>query len=70
DLELTSLVSEKYENYHFRETIDDNDISFDYILRTGPCVSSNAIAILKYIGYPKEIYEAAKEKAEKYLIKA
>ncbi|NLX62663.1 MAG: DNA mismatch repair protein MutS [Tissierellia bacterium] len=70
DLELTSLVSEKYENYHFRETIDDEDISFDYILRPGPCVSSNAIAILKYIGYPKDIYEVAKEKAEKYLIKA
>lgn len=70
DLELTSLVSERYENYHFRETVNDKDISFDYILRPGPCVSSNAIAILKHLGYPKDVYKQAKEKAEKYLIKA
>lgn len=66
DLELTELVNERYENYHFRETVGDNDIKFDYILRQGPCVSSNAIAILKYIGYPEDIYKLAREKAENY----
>jgi len=67
DLELTSLVSDKYENYHFQESIIDDDIIFDYILRKGPCTSRNAIAILKYLNYPKEIYENALRRAETYL---
>lgn len=69
DLELTNLVNERYNNYHFKETIEANDIMFDYILREGPCSTRNAIAILKYLGYPAEIYEKAMAGAEKYLIK-
>lgn len=59
DLELTTLVNDKYNNYHFKETIKDKDMIFDYILREGPCNSRNAIAILEYLDYPKEIYEKA-----------
>ncbi|NLK42955.1 MAG: DNA mismatch repair protein MutS [Tissierellia bacterium] len=67
DLELTSLVNERYKNYHFRESIEENDIKFDYILRDGPCTTRNAIAILKYLGYPEELYEKAMEGAERYM---
>lgn len=67
DIELTNLVNDKYNNYHFREAIETNDIKFDYILRHGPCTTRNAIAILKYLGYPSEIYENATKSAEKYL---
>ena len=67
DLELTNLVNERYKNYHFRELIEENDIKFDYILRHGPCTTRNAIAILKYLGYPEEIYEKAMESAESYM---
>lgn len=66
DLELTTLVNNKYKNYHFKETIENKDIIFDYILRKGPCVSRNAIAILEYLGYPAEIYEKAVVQAEEY----
>lgn len=66
DLELTTLVNDKYDNYHFKETIKDKDMIFDYILREGPCNSRNAIAILEYLDYPKEIYEKAMVLAEKY----
>lgn len=66
DLELTTLVNNKYKNYHFKETIENKDIIFDYILRKGPCVSRNAIAILECLGYPAEIYEKAVVQAEKY----
>lgn len=69
DLELTNMVDNNYKNYHFKETIDQNDIIFDYILRNGPCTSRNGIAILKYLGYPKELHEEAARKAEAYLIK-
>lgn len=70
DLELTSLVSEKYSNFHFKETIEEHDIKFDYILRNGPCTSRNGIAILKYLGYPEEIHEKASIRADEYLIKS
>lgn len=66
DLELTTIVDNRYHNYHFQETIEENDIKFDYILRHGPATSRNAIAILKYLGYPKEIHENADANAEEY----
>ncbi|MDR7871700.1 MAG: hypothetical protein RIN55_12780 [Tissierellaceae bacterium] len=59
DLELTTMVNDRYDNYHFQEDIKENDIEFDYVLRKGPCTSRNAIAILRYLGYPKEIYDNA-----------
>lgn len=59
DLELTTLVNNKYDNYHFKETIKDKDMIFDYVLKPGPCNSRNAISILGYLDYPKEIYEKA-----------
>lgn len=70
DLELTSLVNDRYDNYHFRETIEENDIKFDYILREGPCTTRNAIAILRYLGYPEELYEKAMHGAERYLMES
>lgn len=67
DLELINLVNDGFNNYHFKETIETNDIKFDYILREGPCSTRNAIAILKYLGYPIEIYENATKRAAEYL---
>ncbi len=67
DLELTSMIDEKYNNYHFKETIEENDISFDYILNDGPTTSRNALAILRYLDYPKEIYDNANKKVEDYI---
>ncbi|NLY85329.1 MAG: DNA mismatch repair protein MutS [Tissierellia bacterium] len=67
DLELTNLVNERYRNYHFREIIEEKDIKFDYILRDGPCTTRNAIAILKYLGYPEELYGKAMASAENYI---
>lgn len=67
DLELTNLVNDKFCNYHFRETIEDKDIKFDYQLRIGPSTTRNAIAILRYLDYPKEIYENAEISTRKQL---
>lgn len=68
DLELTQLVNGKYNMYHFKEMIEENDIKFDYLLREGATSSRNAIAILAYLNYPKEIYKKAQIKAKEYLI--
>ena len=62
DLELTSMVDGKLINYHFQEEIKEKDIEFDYILRKGPCTSRNAIAILRYLDYPMEIYVNAEKR--------
>ena len=66
DLELTTMVNDRFNNYHFQEDIKENDIEFDYILRKGPATSRNAIAILRYLGYPKEIHENADRRVEAY----
>ena len=66
DLELTSIVNDNFHNYHFKEDIEEHDITFDYILRRGPATSRNAIAILRYLGYPKLIYENADKTVEEY----
>lgn len=66
DLELTNIVNDNFHNYHFKEDTKEHDITFDYILRHGPATSRNAIAILKYLGYPKLIYENADKTVEEY----
>lgn len=67
DLELTKLVNDRYQMYYFKETIDKDDIKFDYILRDGTSTTRNAIAILQYLNYPKEIYKEAELQAKEYL---
>lgn len=67
DLELTSLVEDYYDNYHFEENVDDNDVKFNYLLQKGPSRSRNAIKILKLLGYPEEIYKNAMDRANEIL---
>jgi len=62
DLALTQLLAKTYANYHFQEEILDDGLSFDYTLHPGPSTSRNAIALLKYVGYPESIVENALER--------
>ena len=60
DTELTGLLKEYYENYHFEESInDDNEITFDYMLKPGPSTTKNAILMLKAYGYDQKIIDDA-----------
>ncbi len=56
DLELVSLEGELsgLKNYHFRETIEDGRMRFDYRLRPGPCPTTNALEIMRLEGLPVE----------------
>ncbi|HHV73844.1 MAG TPA: MutS family DNA mismatch repair protein [Thermoanaerobacterium sp.] len=63
DMELTSLAKDIYDNYHFEEEVDDNDVRFNYLLQKGPSRSRNAIKILRLLGYPEEIYDKAMNRA-------
>ncbi len=62
DLAFTELLAKTYTNYHFQEEILDDGLSFDYTLHPGPSTSRNAIALLKYVGYPESIVENALER--------
>lgn len=67
DLELTKLLAGVYDNYHFEEEIVEDDIFFPYKLQKGPAVSRNAIALLKVLGYEKELVNDAESMAETFL---
>ena len=67
DVELTKLLASEYENYHFEEKIEEDDIFFPYLLVKGPAVSRNAIALLKMLGYDESIIEEAEAMAERFL---
>ncbi|MCM1386366.1 MAG: hypothetical protein NC231_03485 [Bacillus sp. (in: Bacteria)] len=67
DLELTKLLADVYENYHFEEEIAEDDIFFPYRIQKGPAVSRNAIALLKMLGYEKGLVEDAEKMAQTFL---
>ena len=67
DIELTHLLENCYDNYHFQETIMDEDILFDYCLQKGRAVSRNAIKLLRLIGYEDRITDEAEKMAEEFL---
>ena len=59
DIELSDMLTEEYSLYHFSETIQHNELSFDYEIKTGQLTTRNAIKILELSNYPKEIIEEA-----------
>ncbi len=48
--------------YHFTDNVDETGLKFDYLLKPGIATTRNAIALLKYLGYPMEITEKASDK--------
>ncbi len=54
DLELVKLARllPQVENYHFKEDVIDGQMVFDYILRYGPCPTTNALKIMQMEGLP------------------
>ena len=67
DIELTHILEEQYENYHFTEVVKENDIVFPYCLYKGRAESRNAIRLLSIIGYDEEITRKAEETCEKFI---
>lgn len=67
DIELTKLLEGAYQNYHFEERIEEDDIFFPYKLMYGPAETRNAIALLKMLGYDERIIEEAETMAKNFL---
>ena len=69
DIELTSLLKEEYDIYHFEGDVTDNDVKFDYVIKSGPATTRNAIRLLGVLGYEKELVENAQKMADGFLEK-
>jgi MutS domain V len=63
DHELTRLLRNDFDLYHFSEVISDKKAKFDYLLRKGPCTTRNAIKLLILAGYPKSVTDQAENLA-------
>lgn len=69
DIELTYMLDNFFENYHFEEQISENEVIFDYELKSGRATSQNAIALLGMLGYPEEIIQNSKNAAKEFIDK-
>ena len=67
DIELTRILP-NYANVHFRETVDERGVTFDYRLRPGPSKTRNAIALLERMGFGDDIVRSAREMAARFEI--
>lgn len=68
DVELTHLLEEDFENYHFEEAITNKDISFDYKLHEGRAETRNAIKLLDFMGYDEKLVSKADKRAKEFLL--
>ena len=59
DVELTQMLNEKFDLFHFSESISGSTIQFDYKLKVGVPNHGNAIRILEINGYPETIVKEA-----------
>ena len=67
DIELTELLKDSYENYHFEEEIVEGDIFFPYTLMEGAAKTRNAIKLLEIMGYEKQEIDRAFSQAERFV---
>jgi len=63
DIELTGLLKDSFENYHFRDELDGEGMRFSYLLREGPASSRNAIRLLSFLGFEQDIISRAEQVA-------
>lgn len=66
DVELTHILEEEYENYHFEEVFADGDITFPFLLKSGRATTRNAIRLLRSMGYDSKLVEDAERLAEEF----
>ncbi len=66
DGELTILLADILVNYHFEETINENDTRFSYKLLKGPATTTNAIKLMEVLGFDKNVTENARAMAQNF----
>ncbi len=64
DIELSELLKDNYQNFHFNETIENDEIHFDYKIKKGKANTRNAIELLRITNFPNKIYKRAKDQVK------
>lgn len=67
DVELTDLLRDEFDNYHFEEDVQEGDVAFNYKLLPGKATTRNAIKLLELMGYAPEIIQKANAQAEHFM---
>lgn len=66
DGELSDILKDLYDVYHFEGEMDGDDVVFDYRLKKGAATKRNAIKLLKTIGYESLIVDEAEKMAARF----
>jgi hypothetical protein len=69
DTELNELLQSEYDLYHFTETVLEEELIFDHMIKKGPLKTRNAIKILEINNYPTSIITDANATVD-HLMKA
>lgn len=67
DIELTHLLENQYDNFHFEEEVKQGDVCFSYHLQKGRATSRNAIRLLQIIGFEEKMIESAEKMAAEFM---
>ena len=70
NMQITTLLQDKYDLYYFSETVADTQLEFDYKLKKGVDREGNAIKILKLYKYPDSVVSMAERLRLNYKNKA
>jgi len=66
DIELTRMLQDSWDNYHFSEQITDEGMRFDYTIKPGPSRTRNAIKLLDYMEFGDRIIAEAQRLVEHF----
>ncbi|ELC8350677.1 MutS-related protein [Clostridium perfringens] len=66
DMELTQIL-ETYENYHFSETVTEDEVTFDYKLKKGPSNTRNALKLLKAMNFNNEVVSLSNQVCNNFI---
>ena len=61
DIELSDMLKNEYDLYHFTETIEEGELYFDHKIKFGQLKTRNAIKLLELSNYPPEIISEARQ---------
>lgn len=61
DIELTTMLKDEFDLYHFSEDINEDKLQFDHKLKSGELTTRNGIKLLEICKYPSEIIEESKK---------
>lgn len=64
DIELSYILENIYENYHFEEEVKEREVVFNYLLKKGRVTTRNAIRLLEMTGYKESLVKDAEKSVE------